>query len=924
MIAFACAGCRMRLSVKDELAGKKVKCPGCGAVTAVPDKAAVAPASGKLRPAAPPAPADPDQPTVPPSPVSDLPTAPPPSQSDGTESPGAGDSDDVASLTAFLAPPAAAGELGRLGGFRILKILGHGGMGVVFEGEDPRLGRRVAIKAMLPHLAGSKSSQERFLREARAAAALEHDHVVPILQVGEDRGAPFIVMPFLKGEPLDARLKRDEKLPVTEVLRIGREIAEGLAAAHAQGLVHRDVKPANVWLEAPRQRVKILDFGLARATAQESGLTQQGAIIGTPAYMAPEQGRGQKVDARCDLWSLGVVLYRLVARRLPFKGADTVSTLLAVATTEPPPPAEISPEVPVGLSCLIMQLLEKEPARRPASADKVAGVLRALEQDEQATQVLPTPPRKAPQAEAWGDVVPISDDEEDATVEPVPARRGRKLLLLALGGAVVVGAAVVAIVLLRPAPHGTVHMESDDPKVEIVFDQTGPTVKGSEKEPITLPAGGHRLLVKRGDFSFETDKVLIKDGQTLTLKVEVLRGKIQVSANGQVIGSGVLPPVDVAANPPPSSLPKTYTNGLGMEFVLVPRGKAWLRGGAGKPGHMEVEVPDDFYLGKYEVTQDQWQQVMGENPSAFRGSPDVPREDLKRFPVESVSWDSARVFLKKLNAREQEAGWVYRLPVGAEWEYACRGGPMTSKDDSAFDFYLDEPTNTLPSNKANFGNFLLRPCKVGSYPPNRLGLYDMHGNVREWCSNTPLGPGKTPQRVCRDGAWNMPADLCRASSRALHPPGFRSGTLGLRVARVPAGKEGIVLKGPPQGSEPEPSAGEQFFATVSKVDFSGDRTRLTVVIRPSPLNKGRRAKKLVNEMLAVAENVKVLHGTARGFGPLVVEAGDPLEGGLRNAAFARPVSCFLITNDRDVVTEIRVLVFGGKKGRPTKSGQPAP
>jgi formylglycine-generating enzyme required for sulfatase activity len=1134
----------------------------------VPDQAAVAPPSGKHRPPAPPVCSDPDQPTVPPSQISDLPTAPPASLSDGTESPGTEDSDHDASLTAFLAPPEAAGELGRLGGFRILKILGHGGMGVVFEGEDPRLGRRVAIKAMLPHLAGSKSSQERFLREAKAAAALEHDHVVPILQVGEDRGAPFIVMPFLKGEPLDARLKRDERLAVAEVLRIGREIAEGLAAAHAEGLVHRDIKPANVWLEAPRQRVKILDFGLARATAQESGLTQQGAILGTPAYMAPEQGRGQKVDARCDLWSLGVVLYRLVAGRLPFKGADTVSTLLAVATAEPPPPAEVSAAVPVGLSCLIMQLLEKEPARRPASAEKVAGVLRALEQDEQATQELPRAPGKKARREAWGDVVPVPDDDEGATAEPVPARRGRGLLLLALGGALVAAAAAVAVVLFWQTPHGTVRIESDDPNVEIVFDQTGPTIKGADKEPITLRAGEHDLLVKRGDLTFETDKVLIRKGETLTLKVELLPREVRVKADGRVIGAGALPPVDlVVTPPPPEPLPKTFTNKLGMEFVLVPQGKSWLGGGGGKPGRTEVEIPQDFYLGKYEVTQeewqkvlgnypskfsrvglgkgtvrgipdadlkrfpveqvswddcqlfirrlndrvmesgwvyrlptateweyacrggplarkedsafyfyagapadtltpdranfdktgllrpckvgsyppnalglydmhgnvwewcddafvagagpplrayrggcwrydawrcraadranlapssrwfelglrlarvpvaksaptftnslgmefvlvprgkswlsggrgkpgnpevevlhdfylgkyevtqDQWQQVMGESPSAFRGSPDVPPGDLKRFPVESVSWDGARLFLKQLNAREKETGWVYRLPSEQEWEYACRGGPLARREDSAFDFYPDGPTNTLPPDKANFGGALKRPCKVASYPPNRLGLYDMHGNVWEWCSNTPLGPGMTPQRVARGGGWDSPADMCRASSRLLRPPSARFPALGLRVARVPAGQEGTVLKPLPEGPSPEKGLVGEFVATIKKVEFLRDGTRLTVTRRPFPFAKGRPPMKLAEETLTVAENVKVVHGIVRGFGQ-PHEAGAPIEGGLRNELFASPVACWLITNDRDVVTEIRALPgirFGPRP--PLKKGQPAP
>src|SRR5262249_39596456 len=149
-------------------------------------------------------------------------------------------------------------------------------------------------------------------REAKVAAALEHDHIVPILQVGEDRGAPFIVMPLLQGESLDARLKRGRPLSVTDILRIARETAEGLAAAHQHGLIHRDIKPANLWLEGDKKRVKILDFGLARADKGDVALTQSGAIMGTPQYMAPEQAAGKKdIDHRCDLFSLGCMLYRM-------------------------------------------------------------------------------------------------------------------------------------------------------------------------------------------------------------------------------------------------------------------------------------------------------------------------------------------------------------------------------------------------------------------------------------------------------------------------------------------------------------------------------------------------------------------------------------------------------------------------------------
>jgi WD40 repeat protein/serine/threonine protein kinase len=288
----------------------------------------------------------------------------------------------------FLAPPQASGELGRLGPYRVLRVLGHGGMGVVFLAEDPQLRRQVALKAMLPSLAASPSSRQRFLREAQAAAAIEHDHIIAIHQVGEDRGVPFLAMPLLKGEPLNERLRRPgedgkpELLALAETLRIGREIAEGLAAAHERGLIHRDIKPGNIWLEGARARVKILDFGLARSADGSGQLTQEGAIVGTPAYMAPEQATGKPVDERCDLFSLGCVLYLLCTRQAPFKGADTISTLLAVTSAQPPTPREVNAAIPPALSDLVMHLLAKNPAQRPPSARAVAEALQALAVDQ--------------------------------------------------------------------------------------------------------------------------------------------------------------------------------------------------------------------------------------------------------------------------------------------------------------------------------------------------------------------------------------------------------------------------------------------------------------------------------------------------------------------------------------------------------------
>jgi serine/threonine protein kinase len=332
----------------------------------------------------------------------------------------------------FLAPPERPDELGWLGPYRVLKVLGAGGMGVVFLAEDPQLERQVALKVMKPVLAVSESARKRFLQEAKATAAVENDHIVTIHQVSEDRGVPFIAMQVLHGETLEDCLRRIEsarragdvssEMPLSEVLRIGREIANGLAAAHGRHLMHRDVKPANIWLEERQgsreaavgssvkniehdpnssppianpllPRVKIVDFGLARAVSvRSSNLTQQGVIIGTPAYMAPEQANGEAPDQRCDLFSLGCVLYRMTAGEVPFKGSTPLDTLLAVIDHTPKPPRELKPDVPQALSDLVMNLLAKNAADRPQSAHSVITAIESIERSLAQSKILALSP----------------------------------------------------------------------------------------------------------------------------------------------------------------------------------------------------------------------------------------------------------------------------------------------------------------------------------------------------------------------------------------------------------------------------------------------------------------------------------------------------------------------------------------------------
>ncbi len=508
-MTFACPACDKAITVKAHLAGKKGKCPHCKQAVRVPaaaagvrkrDRQAAAPAAGTMAPE-------------------------PGSRQEKSTLGGVNSLSRITGSSAdqpqpanakktqhydFLAPPQAADELGRLGPYRVLQVLGAGGMGVVFRAEDPQLQRIVALKAMLPALAASASARQRFVGEARAAAAIKHDHIVTIHQVGEDRGVPFLAMEFLEGEPLDARLERQGKLAVADVVAIGREIALGLAAAHKRGLIHRDIKPANIWLEAETARVKILDFGLARAVGQENHLTQLGAIIGTPAYMAPEQAQGGSLDARCDLFSLGCVLYRLATGEPAFRGNDVVSMLLAVATERPRPPQELEATLPPELSKLIMDLLAKNPDGRPASAHAVA---EALERLPHASAAGPAP-SKTPGV--------VQPKLPPPTAHPGPAkfrswRAAAVVLGLALALLLAAGYWLGGLLVRVKTPEGLLVVNVDEPDADVYVDGHKAVVtwdEGRKKAEIKVKPGTNEVQVKVVKQGFEME------GGEVTLKVQ--------------------------------------------------------------------------------------------------------------------------------------------------------------------------------------------------------------------------------------------------------------------------------------------------------------------------------------------------------------------------------------------------------------------
>ena len=291
----------------------------------------------------------------------------------------------------FLDPSDDPQHLGHLDRFAVTAHLGRGGFGLVLKAHDPTLNRLVAIKVLAPYFASSGAARKRFAREAKAAATVVHPHVVPIHTVDSWKGLPYLVMSYIPGRALQERLDREGPLEVKEILRIGMQTASGLAAAHAQGLVHRDVKPANILLEHDTGPVWLTDFGLAR-TADDASLTQSGVIAGTPQYMAPEQAQGSTVDHRADLFSLGSTLYAMSTGHAPFRADSAMAVLRRVCEDRPRPIQEINPDIPIWLAAIINKLLAKAPSDRYQSAAEIADLLEKCLAHVQQPNIHPLPP----------------------------------------------------------------------------------------------------------------------------------------------------------------------------------------------------------------------------------------------------------------------------------------------------------------------------------------------------------------------------------------------------------------------------------------------------------------------------------------------------------------------------------------------------
>ena len=398
------------------------------------------------------------------------------------------------------------------GRYRVVRHLARGGMAEVYLAEDQLLSRTVALKVLFPELAQDEAFVERFRREARAAASLNHHNIVSVYDFGEDEGSWFIVMEYVEGRNLRDIIRSEGQLEPAHAAEVGAEVAAALAAAHAQGIIHRDVKPANVLISSETGTVKVADFGIARAAGARQGLTMPGTVLGTATYLSPEQAQGAEVDFRTDVYSLGMVLYEMLAGKPPFTGDSPVAVAYQQLSQTAPPPSTHNDEVPPALDAIVMRAMSKDPDERQATAEEIREELLAIERavgGPDATAFI-APPPPAPEATAViaGGATsvlppPAVDPEPPITRRPVgvvsdDVYRRRRAAVIA--GLALLALAIIALLVL---------LSGDDDKGTIAV----PNVVGQPQAEATriLTEAGLKVQVTQRDSPVATDQVSDQD-----------------------------------------------------------------------------------------------------------------------------------------------------------------------------------------------------------------------------------------------------------------------------------------------------------------------------------------------------------------------------------------------------------------------------